>query len=96
MQESSRVTAGRRRAARAKRTIALAAAGGFLAVFGLARISHPGTTAAGSVTTGSSPSSVVVQQQSDDAGESDDGTLSSGTIAPSTSSSVPQVQTATS
>ena len=94
MQESSRVTAGRQRAARAKRTIALAAAGGFLAVFGLARISHPGTTAAGSVTTGSSPSSIVVQQ-SDDSG-SDDGTLSSGTIAPSTSSSVPQVQTATS
>ena len=95
MQESSRVTAGRQRAVRAKRTIALAAAGGFLAVFGLARISHPGTTAAGSVTTGSSPSSIVVQQ-SDDSGESDDGTLSAGTIAPSTSSSVPQVQTATS
>jgi len=95
MQESSRVTAGRRRAARAKRTIALAAAGGFLAVFGLARISHPGTTATGSVTTGSSPSSSVVQQ-SDDGGESDDGTWSSGTIAPSTSSSVPQVQTRTS
>jgi len=94
MQESSRVTAGRQRAARAKRTIALAAAGGFLAVFGLARISHPGTAAAGSVSTGSSPSSIVVQQ-SDDNGASDDG-WGSGTLAPSTSSSAPQVQTRTS
>ncbi len=89
MQESSRVEAGRRRAARAKRTVALAAAGSFLAVFGLARVTHPGTTAASTGTTGSSPSSSVAAQTGDDS------TLSSGTIQ-SSGSSVPQVSTSTS
>jgi hypothetical protein len=90
MQESSRIEAGRRRAARAKRTVALVAAGSFLAVFGLARVTHPGTTAAGSGTTSSSPSSSVAVQSDDDF------SFDSGTIQSSPSSSVPQVTTHTS
>jgi len=89
MQESSRIAAGRRKAVRAKRTVALAAAGSFLAVLGLARATHPGSAAAGSGSTLSPPTALVRQTQ---AGSS----LSSGTIAPSTSSSQPQVQTSTS
>ena len=87
MQESSRIAAGRYRAARAKRTVAFAAAGSFLAVLGLARATHPGSAAASSGSTLSPPTALVQQTQ---AGSS----LSSGTIAPSTSQ--PQVQTSTS
>lgn len=46
MPDVSRVAAGRRRAAAAKRAVALTAAGGFLVVLGLARHAHPGTAAA--------------------------------------------------
>ena len=87
MQESSRIAAGRDKAARAKRTVALTAAGSFLAVLGLARATHPGTTAASSSSTLSPPSSLVRQTQ---LGSS----LSAGSIAPARSS--PQVSTATS
>jgi len=88
MQDSSRIAAGRDKAARAKRTVVIAAAGSFLAVFGLVRATHPGSTAPSSGSTLSAPSALVAQTQS---GSS----LSSGTIA-SSSSSQPQVQTSTS
>jgi len=87
MQESSRIAAGRHKAARAKRTVVIAAAGSFLAVFGLVRATHPGSAAPSSGTPLSAPSALVARTQ---AGSS----LSSGTIAPSQSQ--PQVQTSTS
>jgi hypothetical protein len=90
MQESSRIEAGRRRAARAKRTVALVAAGSFLAVFGLARVTHPGTAAAGSGTTSSSPSSSAVVQSDDDGFSFNSGAIQSSGL------SVPQVSTHTS
>ena len=86
MQESSRIAAGRRRAAVAKRAVAFAAAGGFAAVLVLARTTHPGASAA----TGSplSPPSALLSQV--DAGSS----LSGGTIAPA--AAAPSVSTSTS
>jgi hypothetical protein len=85
MQESSRIAAGRRRAAVAKRAVAFAAAGCFAAVLMLARTTHPGAVATGS--TLSPPSALLSQVQ---AGSS----LSGGAIGPA--ASAPSVSTSTS
>jgi hypothetical protein len=44
--DGSRIDAGRRRAAAAKRAVALTAAGSFVVTLALARQAHPGTAAA--------------------------------------------------
>jgi hypothetical protein len=76
------------RAAGAKRAFAAASIAGFLAVFVLARVSHPGHAAQPAASTAGASSA-----------ESDDGTSSfdfgSGSIAPS-AGSAPSAQTQTS
>ena len=89
MQQSSRIAAGKHRASRAKRTVTLTAAGGFLVVLGLARATHPGTAAASSSTTKLSPPAALVAQAQLGS------TLSAGSIA-SSASSAPAVSTSTS
>jgi hypothetical protein len=88
MSGSSRVDAGRRRASSAKRAVALTAAGGFLVVLGLARQAHPGTAATTPLQR--SPSTGIPS-------EAQQGfSLGGGSIGPSSSGSLPQVQTQTS
>jgi hypothetical protein len=86
MQESSRIVAGRERAAVAKRLVAFAAVGGFAAVLVLARTAHPGAVATSS--TLSPPAALVSQVE---AGSS----LSGGSIGPA-AASAPSVSTSTS
>jgi hypothetical protein len=76
MEESSRVAAGRERAAQAKRTIAVAAIGGLLAALLLARATHPGAAARRSSLV--PPTSLVAQAQVGSA-------LAAGSIGPSSS-----------
>ena len=95
MPSESRIQAGRDRAATAKRALALSAAGGFLVVFGLARLAHPGTAATRSSQL-SPPASISseVQQGLQLGG----GSFSSPSneSSPGTSAPAPQVQTGTS
>jgi hypothetical protein len=84
---SSRIAAGRERAAAAKRFVALVAAGGFVSVLVLARATHPGAAAASGSAGLSPPQALVSQVQ---AGSS----LAPGAIAPA--SSAPAVSTSTS
>jgi hypothetical protein len=95
MPSESRIQAGRDRAATAKRALALSAAGGFLVVFGLARLAHPGTAATRSSQL-SPPASISseVQQGLQLGG----GSISSPSneSSPGTSAPAPQVQTGTS
>jgi hypothetical protein len=92
MPSESRIKAGRNRAATAKRALALSAAGGFLIVFGLARLAHPGTAATRSSQL-SPPASISseVQQGLQLGG----GSISSPSneSSPGTSAPAPQVQT---
>jgi hypothetical protein len=95
MPSESRIEAGRNRAAAAKRALALTAAGGFLLVFGLARLAHPGTAATRSSQL-SPPASISSEvQQGLQLGGGSISSPSSGS-SPGTSSSAPQVQTGTS
>jgi len=99
---SPRIAEARSRAASVKRAIVLIAVAGFLAVFVLARASHPGgtgsSTAAQSQSQTQSPQTVLVPVT----GENDDGAtlgfnFGSGSIAPSQpQSTAPSVQTHTS
>ncbi|MGD0714645.1 MAG: hypothetical protein ABSB24_10735 [Gaiellaceae bacterium] len=83
MQETSRIAAGRERAAVAKRAVAFAAAGCFAAVLVLARTTHPGATATGS--TLSPPTALLSQIE---AGSSlSGGSIGSAVSAPSVSTS---------
>ena len=85
---TGRIQAARQRAADAKRRLAVLAAVGFVATFGLAAVSHGGTAAA------TSDSSAVEQPA---ATEPDTSTFDFGTadVAPS-GDLAPQVQTQTS
>jgi hypothetical protein len=89
MPDVSRVDAGRRRAAAAKRAVALTAAGGFVVVLGLARQAHPGTAA---------PTPLPRSPSTGLSSDAQQGySLGGGWIGPpSGGSSAPQVQTATS
>jgi hypothetical protein len=91
--EESRVDAGRRRAAAAKRAVALAAAGGFVVALALARHGHPGSAAANPTSQLSPPSGL--------SSEVNQGfSLGGGSIGPSSSGSsgaaAPPVQSASS
>ena len=92
MPEPSRVDAGRRRAAAAKRAVALTAAGGFVAALVLARQTSPGVAAGGrtALVTPAGLSSEVNQGLS----------LGGGSIGPSSGGGsgapAPQVQSSTS
>lgn len=86
MTATSRVEAGRARAAAAKRAAVLTAVAGFLVALGLARQAHPG--ASSTRPTRLSPPSRLVAEVSG-------GSLAAGSIA-SSSGAGPQVQTSTS
>jgi hypothetical protein len=106
----SRIEEARRRASRAKTALGAGAAAAFLAVGGLAWVTHPGTSRSSQATT-SSPSSSSSAVSTDDGffGSSDDGSADdsssayddgsfnygSGSIAPS-GGSQPQVGTSVS
>jgi hypothetical protein len=91
----SRIEAGRNRAAAAKRAVALTAAGGFLVVLGLARLAHPGATATRSSQLAPPASISSEVRQGLQLGGGSISSPSNGS-SPGTSSSAPQVQTATS
>jgi hypothetical protein len=95
MPNESRIEVGRNRAAAAKRALALTAAGGFLAVFGLARLAHPGTTATPSSQL-SPPASISSEARQGLRLGGGSITSPSNGSSPGTSSSTPQAQTATS
>ncbi|HVS85333.1 MAG TPA: hypothetical protein VHD91_06860 [Gaiellaceae bacterium] len=90
MPNDSRIEAGRRRANASKRALALVAAGGFVAMLGVARHTHPGTASSGATGTSRALAGVSSTQGSL--------SLGGGTLAsPSPSSGTPsQVQTSTS
>ena len=89
MAEPSRVEAGRNRAAVAKRVAALAAAGGFVVVLGIARQAHPGAAAK----TGSQLSTPSALSAQVDNGVA----LGGGSVASSAgSAAAPQVQSSSS
>ena len=90
MPESSRLDAGRRRASAAKRAVALTAAGGFVVVLGLARLTHPGAAATASHP---DPTASAGLSSSD---QEQGSTLDGGWIAPSSGGSAPSVRTQTS
>ncbi len=83
----SRIAAGRERAAAAKRVVALVAAGSFVSVLVLARVTHPGAAAAGGSAGLSPPQALIAQVQASSS-------LSPGAIAPA--ASAPAVSTSTS
>jgi hypothetical protein len=87
---SPRIAEARGRAAAAKRAMLVAAVAGFLAVFVLARASHPGHTTAAHQPT--APSVVPASGESDDDGFG----FGSGSIAPQTQNVAPSVSTHTS
>ena len=97
---SPRIAEARSRAASVKRAIVLIAVAGFLAVFTLARASHPGGTGSTAAVQSQtqSPATTLVPVT----GENDDGAtfgfnFGSGSIAPSQpQSTAPSVQTHTS
>ena len=87
----SRIEQARRRAADAKKTLAAAAAAGFVVALGLAYASHPGIAAPGAAEQGSD----LGRLEGDDS-ELDDFGFAPGSIAPSTGGdfdSAPQAQT---
>jgi hypothetical protein len=87
-QAGSRIAEARRRAAGAKRRLGIAAAATFVAVLGLAWVSHPGaSSSAASVSDTTSDDSFV---EPDDFGGFD--SSGSGSVAPS-GGAAPQVQT---
>ena len=95
MPRESRIESGRNRAATAKRALSLLAAGGFLVVFGLARLAHPGTTATRSSLL-SPPASISSEvQQGLQLGGGSISSPSNGS-SPGTSSPTPQARTGTS
>jgi hypothetical protein len=95
MSSESRIESGRNRAASAKRALSLLAAGGFLVVFGLARLAHPGTTATRSSQL-SPPASISSEvQQGLQLGGGSIASPSNGSSS-GTSSPTPQAQTGTS
>ncbi len=88
---SPRIEEARSRAAVARRAVLVASVAGFLAVFVLARASHPGHT-----TAGPQPATPLIVPAS---GESDDDGgfgFGSGSIAPQTQNVAPSVSTHTS
>jgi hypothetical protein len=95
MPGESRIESGRNRAASAKRALSLLAAGGFLVVFGLARLAHPGTAATRSSQL-SPPASISSEvRQGLQLGGGSISSPSNGS-SPGTSSPTPQAQTGTS
>jgi len=90
MPEPTRIEQGRKRAAAAKRVVALSAVTGFAVALGLVRLGHPaaGSSSTHGVSGSSSSSSTSSRTGSDD--------LGGGTIAPSSSSVTPPVASHTS
>jgi hypothetical protein len=89
MAGNPRIQEARRRAAGAKRALAVASVSGFLVAFGLARVSHPGHS--------NQPASAAANPVSSESSD-DDGTtfgFGSASIAPS-QNAAPSVQTSTS
>jgi hypothetical protein len=99
MSRESRIEAGRSRANAAKRAVALAAGGGFVALILLARHAHPGTGIAATKSSQLTPPSSLsseVQQGLQLGGGSVSSTPSSGSSSSGSSSAAPQVQSSSS
>lgn len=86
-QGHSRIAVARRRAARAKQRLGVAAAATFLAAFGLAWASHPGAASSSAGATDTATNDESSSQTDDEFGGFD----SLGSVAPS-GGATPQVQ----
>jgi hypothetical protein len=87
-QGHSRIADARRRASSAKQRLGIAAAATFVAAFGLAWASHPGSTSSSSAATDTATNDESFSQTDDEFG----GLESFGSVAPS-GGATPQVQT---